>query len=366
VINFLISRDTSKVFFGPSLPLPELVNTLAEPFPEGFKVNTDDQGVALLRGTASGGECTISVFRLSTLTKAACAPGTFSGSNVSCVEEGSALFNQCSNAIVVTPSGVAEHQGTILSVTYMPDKQISLYMALEGQVQVTPLRKMNDYTQPSEPVSLDAGQYFYTAPDDHMTTIGGFPMRVALPLDNVAPLVSELGLLKWFQQTQGMLEKQGYPIQVVPVEMIPPILTVRMAGKPLDTAKGREAVLSGAPWTDAAVRAIGIPSLKLFANTVDLTDQQDIRDFKYDPALTREILSGQGFANGLPVVIFYPREDGMLAKLAEELTASLSKSGIYAEAGAVPGQEIERVVQAYQDEGKPVIWLQLDFPVTGY
>ena len=144
-VDFQIRRFANRVFFGLDAPLPELLDDQFHPFPEGSQASTNDIGIALLEGSAAVGRCRIFVFKSTTLKKSACQPGTFAGSNTSCVEAGSALFNNCSGHIVISASGVAEHKFTALSATYLPEQQISFFYALEGAVEVTPLRELGNY-----------------------------------------------------------------------------------------------------------------------------------------------------------------------------------------------------------------------------
>jgi hypothetical protein len=84
-VDFQIRRFANRVFFGLDAPLPELIDDQFHPFPEGSQTSTDDIGIALLEGSAAAGNCRIFVFKPTTLKKSACQPGTFAGSNSSCV-----------------------------------------------------------------------------------------------------------------------------------------------------------------------------------------------------------------------------------------------------------------------------------------
>ncbi len=363
VVDFTLSQDTSQLLFGPADPLAEFTGSSPAPFPEGYRVNTNPTGVGILRGSDAVGGCTIYVFRLSELKKAACEAGTYQGSNVSCVEEGSALYNQCSNHIVITPSGEAEHQGTILSAFYLPDTQISVFVALEGVVEVRPLRKLGDSKSASEPVRLTAGQFIYTAPDDQMASLANIPMRVVQPLDNLAPLVSNLGLEVWIEQTQSALDAQDVPIYLPPAALTPSGLTVTMAGQPFDLSSGLEAVILAAPWAGIASETLRIVNLPFMAVTFKQDPSLDIRKVQYDPAFSQEILYGMGYPDGFAVTIYYPEGDEKLATLARRVADALPKGGIRAEIAGVRADQIEEKMRASQMSGEPAIWLRLDYPV---
>lgn len=363
VVDFTLSQDTSQVLFGQADPLVVFTGSSPAPFPEGYRVNTDLTGVGVLRGSDAVGGCTIYVFRLSELKKAACQAGSFQGSNVSCVEEGSALYNQCSNHIVITPSGEAEHQGTILSAFYLPDKQISLFVALEGVVEVRPLRKLGDSTSASEPVRLTAGQFIYTAPDDQIATLAQIPMRVVQPLKNLAPLVSDLGLEVWIAQTQSALDAQDVPIYLPPAALTPSGLTVTMAGKPFDLSSGLEAVISAAPWASYASETLRIVNLPFTAVVYNTDQSLNIRDVPYDPGFSQEVLYGMGYPEGFAVTIYYPEGDERLATLARLVASALPKGGITADVAGVRADQIEEKMSASVPGGNAAIWLRLDYPV---
>ena len=297
--EFQIRRFTNRVFVGLASPLPELLDDQFHPFPEGAQTNTNDVGVALLEGSAASGSCRIFVFKTTTLKKSACQPGTFAGSNSSCVEAGSALFNNCSGHLVITASGVAEHKFTALSVTYLPDQQITLYLALEGAVEVTPLRVLGDYQRTARPVELTAGQYLYTAPDDHLQQIQGIPMRVPQDADTIRPLLDELDMWDWIDQTQNAVDFQGLAVEVVPPADMTEIV-MNAGGGPFNEPLGRQAILQAAPWQDLSARTTDNADISFSVSGFDSGEPVNARDYPYDQAqaagLFRQMDYGQGFA----------------------------------------------------------------------
>ena len=65
---------------------------------------------------------------------------------------------------------------------------------LVGAVDVRPMSRLGDYSTVGEPLRLESGQFLYTAPDDHVTQIGGIPMRAIQPLDRISPMITDLDI----------------------------------------------------------------------------------------------------------------------------------------------------------------------------
>ncbi len=355
-ISFEIRNFTSRVFLGTGAPLPELLDTGFHPFPEGSQTSTDSTGVALVEGTAASGVCHIFIFKASTLKKSACQPGTFAGGNTSCVEAGSALYNNCSGHIVITSSGVAEHRFTALSVTYLPEQQISLYLALDGAVVITPLRELGNYTQTAEPIELQAGQYLYTAPDNRLVDIQGIPMRVPQQADTIRPILEAFNLWDWMNQTQSAVDSEGVPAQVVPPAPTNE-LYITLAGGFMDQPGGKEAVLYAAPWQDYLVNVFGVEGVVLKAYGMGSEAPLDARNYPYSPNRTLSLMRESSYGQGFGAMFFVPEGNERLASLAKTVIPDLLKVGIEAELTIQPAGEIPELVKDSLASGIPVMWL---------
>ena len=85
----------------------------------------------------------------------------------------------------------------------------------------------------AEPVQLEAGQYVYTAPDERMIEMMGIPMRVPQEAETIRPLLDELQMWDWMEQTQRAVDAEGLPIEVVPPEPVGRIM-LNVSGGPLN------------------------------------------------------------------------------------------------------------------------------------
>jgi hypothetical protein len=355
-VDFQIRRFANRVFFGLDAPLPEILDDQFHPFPEGSQASTDDIGIALLEGSASVGNCRIFVFKTTTLKKSACQPGTFAGSNSSCVEAGSALFNNCSGHIVISASGVAEHKFTALSATYLPEQQITLFYALEGAVEVTPLRELGNYENMAESVNLEAGQYLYTAPDERMIEMMGIPMRVPMQADTIRPLLDELELWDWMEQTQRAVDSEGLPVEVVPPEPVGQII-LNVSGGPLDDPAGQQAILQAVPWQDLTARATGGQEISFSVSGFSQGEPLDARNYPYDPVKAANALRDLDYGQGFGAIFIVPEGNETLRLLAQSSLPSLLKLGIEASIREVSVDEMQKLVESLLSDGVPFFWL---------
>jgi hypothetical protein len=186
--NFTLQRQADQVFFGSAEPLQPVTGDAPQPFPNGFLVNTDQSGQALLQGMIDGEQCHIFLFFTTRLQKKACPQSSFTSGNASCVEEGSTVFENCRNHLITTPSGAAQLLGTWASVTYMADSQASVYVVLKGSIEVQPVRRIRGYQMASS-TTVNAGEFYYTAPDNVMAQDPDLPGRKAHPVDRLPSLL---------------------------------------------------------------------------------------------------------------------------------------------------------------------------------
>lgn len=130
----------------------------------GDRVNTDENGEAEL----DIAKCMrIFLFMRGALTKAPCPKSASISGNALCAQSGTAAFNNSCGSQVVIETGSAEIRlrGTYLSVTYLPDRQLTLVTVLKGKVDVRRVtnveqRAMGDW------VEVNEGQMWMSVPDD--------------------------------------------------------------------------------------------------------------------------------------------------------------------------------------------------------
>ncbi len=209
---FSLQRLSAAVSAGASDPLSEVLNDRPQPFPEGSFVKVDTAGEALLTGSLEGSQCKIFVFFDTRLQKKACEKSAFTGSNVSCIEEGSAVFDRCSNMLVQTPTSEFQLKGTWILATYLPGQQLSVLSVSNGLVEVHPVTDADSYTT-GDPVMVGAGQFLYTAPDDMLSRdqVAGLEPRQALLWENISPLVRQYDLEHWYDRARDHAGEVNVP-----------------------------------------------------------------------------------------------------------------------------------------------------------
>lgn len=206
--TFTLTRQNDRVSSGAADPLQPLSGGDPQPFPEGFLVLTDATGEGLLQGILEGKQCRIFVFSTTRMLKKACPRATFEAGNISCVEEGSAVFSQCSNMLVTTASGALQLVGSYVMVTYLPGPQVSVFTVSEGEALVRPVTDAQSYRMGNE-VRLAAGQFYYTAPDAVLPSIPDLPAREPLSIDRLPALLQQYDLSTWIQSAADRAGGEG-------------------------------------------------------------------------------------------------------------------------------------------------------------
>ncbi len=241
--DFSITRQTSGVFFGLNTQLDLLDTNLPQPFPEEFRVSTDETGEALLLGRGELESCRIFVFLNSTIQKKACPKANFQGGNASCVEEGSVSFQNCRDHFVSTPSGELQLLGTWAVVTYLSDSQATIATVSEGTVEFTPVLDTDQQTMgPS--IQIGAGEFAYTAPDEVMRSIPGLPSRSPQSIERLPALLQGYDILPWLDQVERRATQANVPFPNPQVLTGGPDLVVQVESRPYDDVL-RERMLSG-------------------------------------------------------------------------------------------------------------------------
>lgn len=192
---FTISQETAEIRSGRTKPLTAFQINETRPFPEDYLLATDEKGEALLQGRLDNATCRIYVFQDTELRKRPCPESTYTGGNASCVEAGSAVYQDCSNHLAMTPSGEVQFQGTWVQVIYLPEQQVSIFVAAQGNALVSPVTGSG--SRLTRPIPLAAGQFLYTAPDSVMNAIPGLAPRQALSVDRLPALLPEYNILPW-------------------------------------------------------------------------------------------------------------------------------------------------------------------------
>lgn len=208
--TFQIQRRAAQVLIGPTDPLGELTTNDAQPFFDGDLVTTDLQGEAVLSGDLEGEQCRIFVFFDTQLRKSACPESALASGNASCLEAGSAVFQNCANHLVMTPSGNAQLVGTWVQVFYLPEESVTAYVVADGRVQVQPVDQQG---QTGSWTTLQPGEFYYTTPDLSKPAVPGLPRRQAVAWDRLPALVQFYDLTDWIGRSVEQATRSGLPFR---------------------------------------------------------------------------------------------------------------------------------------------------------
>lgn len=237
-LQFTIQRLSPAVFMGASDPLPEVSADAPQPFPLNFLATTSQDGEAVIKGEVEGASCSIFLFFDTRLERSACNRAASDG-NTTCLEEGSAVFENCHNHLVQTASGEVKLLGTWASVTYLPDQKLTLLAVTQGVTTVRPVLDEASQTMGS-PVEVGAGEYLYSAPDQELRPVAGVPERKALPLYKIGPVLAQYPqAFDWI--TRAMERSKAYGVDPVrfeptPTETPSPVPIPTFTPSPTDTA----------------------------------------------------------------------------------------------------------------------------------
>lgn len=164
----------------------------------GDRIRTDTSGEGWVRIR----DCMlIYIFQDSGLVKATCPRSFYSGGNVVCSLGGTSAFNnQCSDQIVIqTDSAELQLHGTWFSVTYLPERQLTLVLVLDGAVASRPVVNTETFLL-STATDVGSGYFWFTTPGIQADAVAGLTARDPHPLDELAPLVDDLGLGPWIDR----------------------------------------------------------------------------------------------------------------------------------------------------------------------
>jgi len=353
-LAFEVQRQTPVVEIGSATPLAPIGDNAWRPLPAGYLVTTDASGEALLEAEAAAGLCRVYVFRLATLSIRACPKSTYSGGNASCLEELSAAYSECSGHLIMTPSGQAQVVGSWVSVTYLPQSQLTLVIVLEGKVSVWPVLELTDRVLASSSIPLAGGEFLYTMPDDMLRETAGLPGRTPLPLEQLPPLIDALGLEPWMERVRERAGQDGVPTPP-PAGGAGSGVVLRGGGGALEDPLVRQAVLSAVRWEEHSRKFFPDPGVPI---TSELGDEVlDARQVAWDVELAKALLAEAGASDGLSVVLLVSGDDEGLAALADAMAADLKPVGIVAKSQFIGQADAPGRMQALIDAGAAVLWL---------
>jgi uncharacterized repeat protein (TIGR01451 family) len=168
----------------------------------------------------------IYVFQDSRLVKAACPKSAYEGGNVACSEEGTAGYNdQCAAQVIIqTPGSQIVLEGTWLSVTYLPERQVTLTLVFEGQAKAQPVLDADTYSL-GPAIDVPAAHFWFSTPGTAADPIAGLAAREPHPFEELLPLVEELDLWRWIGRITARADMDNIPYPAIPPFVPGPAVT---------------------------------------------------------------------------------------------------------------------------------------------
>ncbi|MFN2220883.1 MAG: ABC transporter substrate-binding protein [Anaerolineae bacterium] len=345
-----VRRREVQVWAGsPGNNPPLLANDNWKDLSAGDSVRTDGNGEAELRLVGCDGS--VWVFDNSTLSVWTCTKKAELDKEYWCTEEGTAGFNiSCSSRfdVVDTPSAQVNIKATAFTITYLPERQLTLVTVLRGVVTVAPVLDM-DTLEIGEPVPVEAGYFLYTMPGGVSPEIGEVPAREPRPLYELPLIVYELGIRGWMDnvtrwaETEQLLEP-WWPFQGVTIDFDDGQLADARIQEAFVGAIDQEAVLASA-FPNEDVRFIAIISgAPVEAFTIP-----------YDPERALALLEEAGYPRDQAVFIVFPEEDGQVATAAKLVAGDLSRIDIPVELYPAPTEGLAGLKRELINEGVSIV-----------
>lgn len=311
-------------------------------------VRTDGDGEAELRLVGCDGS--VWVFDNSTLSVWTCTKKAESDKEYWCTEEGTAGFNiNCSARfdVVDTPSAQVNIKATAFTITYLPERQLTLVTVLRGVVTVAPVLDMGAL-EIGEPVAVDAGYFLYTMPGGVSPEIGEVPAREPRPLYELPLIVYELGIRGWMDDITRWAEIEQlldpwWPFQGVTIDF----------GDQLADPRVQEAYVSAID--QEAVIASAFPNEEIRFIAIIGSAPVEAVTIAYDPERALALLEEAGYSRDQLVFVVFAEEDGQMATAAKLIAGDLSRIGIPVELYPAPAAGLAGLRKEFSEVGMPFV-----------
>lgn len=310
-----VQRSTPQVWAGLTLPVTPtpLGDDQWHDLADGSLVTTDANGEACIQID----NCLkIYVYQDGQFVKAACSRGQ--GGSAGCSLSGTTAYNnKCADKVVIQTYGAEIHlQGTWVSVTYLPDRQLTLVIVLDGQATVWPVLDVDQWTL-GNPVQVDPQQFVLTSPQE--------PAKLAQPLDRLNPLIQELDIQPWMDRVRAQAEADH--LVAWPRPELSGLL-VHGEGGLLDDPRVQEAIAYAVPWAELQARLFAGQEMPMMLSWPGR--EVDARTLKYEPDVARKLLAEAGDARGFGLTLYcYAATDDIpLLELAQSVIRHLDAAGI--------------------------------------
>lgn len=297
-----------------------------------------------------------------------------------------------------TISASATGLGTWYSLIYLWDSQMTIVVAGEGTIEVTPivtlefegdvppLAQMEPLERAlaarrleirervpgeSEEVEIEDGkaQFLYTAPDAKLEELGldpDLPERAWHPTDQLPVLVEQLRIVEprlvpWLERIWERARLDD--IDLGPRESIVPgdQLAVITYGEAWQDPRLQESILYAVDWFLLTEEFLGEP-LRVQVARQEPTGSlartgPDAREVGYDPEQAKALLEEAGYGDGTAMVLLVPAEDEPLIEAAKLVVEQMAAIGVNAEVKVLPESEFVDLGRLLGPTGIPAVTL---------
>jgi hypothetical protein len=311
----------------------------------GDAIKTDEAGQAEIQLDGCSGS--LYVFKDGVIQVSTCLEEEQASGLATCVQVGTGYFNvDCTSRFTVdTLSGRITVVGTAFSVTYVPERRLTLVIVFEGAVTVQPVVDFDTGELAPESIQVDSGEFLYTEP--------GLETPKPLPFEELPPLVQELDIQHWIDDIEQRAEGDGLLPQTWPFGTA---VVLRTEGGAFEDPTVQRAVL--AAMDKDAVLAGAFPGQEVRFRSALGREEIDARQIPYDPEMAWASLEEAGYARGMPVFLLFSEGDESLTRMAEGMAEYLAKTGFEVELVPVAEEELGRMVPLMREGGKSVMWLE--------
>ncbi|HBY96353.1 MAG TPA: hypothetical protein DEP84_20830 [Chloroflexi bacterium] len=227
-VNAQIRRNLSNVYAGEGSPdsLPLLSDDDWHELRDMSLITTDADG----EGWLQINQCMlVYIFQNSGLVKAACPKSDLASGNVTCALEGTSAYNNdCSDKIVIqTLSAEVVLEGTWISITYLPEQQVTILSVFEGHATARPVRNAELRTM-GEAIEIPTRHFWFSEPGITADPIAGLAAREPHPFDQLPLLIEKLHLESWVERLRVRAADDNVPFPdfATPAETPSPTPTV--------------------------------------------------------------------------------------------------------------------------------------------
>ncbi|MEA3308780.1 MAG: hypothetical protein U9Q70_04620 [Chloroflexota bacterium] len=342
------------------------------PLEDGDELTTDSRGEAQLNLSACyPGQLFIFHDSQGAFKVSSCGKTDFEGANI-CLLAGVYYVNNCASEDVIwSGSARIEKEGTIFVITYLPERELTLVIVLDGKVTVQPVESYYPTTLGAE-TTFSAEEFYFTMPRAEYARVAGLEPRQVYPISELESLSFELGIDSWMRNIRDQAEKDEMlpsswpkfseeiefevPTEEPAVEeMVPPEMgidsyRVTSGGGPLESSRIQEAIYRAVDWG----RAFDAPD----AVAVSIGDAVVAAlDVGYAPDAALEALEAEGYDNLEWVWILYPAGDARLAAAVKMIADDLDSLIGEIELMEVSEADINETMEIIIASGEPVIAL---------